>query len=501
MKRAFVWAFVAALLFLLFFFAFNLFDSRPGPAGAAAAGEEPAPAAGLEPGNGFFVLWGFAEPPETDPASSDYAGRTRELLAAAPSGDVRARRRFGAWFARLRADSRKYWQGAKLYFPRLQQEDVAGYFAARRAEVAERQERFAILLQRQRALLRSQRLEDFTPPGWGFPAGSSQLAANTARLSAAAHVLDAIDGGWLAAGGGLLGTAAAGLRLVAVGRTSEVNGLGRLLVDLALRSLASLLNRSECPPELALLVHERLPERAATDFGTAAMRSFALAGFAASLERIKDYRVVDPFLLRNFFRDSTAFFTLEGLSAVAGPRFFAAFHALASFFVQKNESLAMMRAFWHGIGELEKAPPWRWPETPLRRLRGAGAAAGPLWWLRNPVGKMLVSSAVPFNWPVLRHYVYRSHELKARWDLLRLLARARVRAGASGRFTEEQLRRLLAEAVERDPFSGAPYRFGRRRRVLYSLGADAVDQGGREGPELWRDSDIAVSIHFVDRDS
>lgn len=499
MKRAFAWAIAAALLFLLFFFGFNLYDSRPAPAGQAAGEGEPA-AASLEPGNGFFVLWGFAEPPGEDPAASAYAERTRGLFAT-PGQDAHSRRRFGAWLTSQRTGYRQHWHGANFYFPRLQREDVAGYFAARRAEVAERRQRFAVLLRRLRALLRSRRLEDFTPAGRGLPAASSQLAANTARLHVASLVLCAIDGGWTEAGAGLLETAAAGLRLVATGRTPPVNTLGRLLVDLALRSLASLLDRRDCPPQFARLVLDSMPDRPAADFGTAALRAFALADFAAALERIEASGIVDPFLLRNYFRDPTAFFVLERLAAIAGPRSFAAFHALAAYFVHKNESLALMRGFWAEVGELEKAPPWRWPETPLRRLRSSGAAAGPLWWLRNPVGKMLVRSAVPFNWPVLRHYVYRSHELKARWDLVRLLARARRQAGAGGRLTAGKLRLLLAEASERDPFSGAPYRFDRRRRVLYSLGADAADQGGRELPELWRDSDIAVPIHFVNRDS
>ncbi len=496
MKRFFLWAVAAALLFVLFFVGLNLFDSRRAP-GSAAVHEDPGPlVADLRPGNGFFIVWGFAESPEVEPASGEYAKR----MAASLAGDVHSRRRFGAWLTRQRADSRRHWQGASLYFPRLQAEDVADFFAARRAELAERQERYAVLLRRYRAVLRADRIDDFTPAGWSFPVGSSQLAANTARLDAAIRVLEAVDGDWLQAGRALLETAGAGLRLVAVGRTSAVNTLGRLLVDLSLRSLASLLNRRECPPEFARLIRETMPERQAADFGTAAVRSFALAGFAASLERIKESGIVDPFLLRDFFRDPTPFFALERLTAIAGPRFFAAFHAMASFFVHKNESLAMMRAFWAGVGELEGTPPWRWEETPLRRLRSVGVTSGAFWWLRNPVGKMLVRSAVPFNWPVLQHYVYRSHELKARWDLLRLLARARQRAGTGGEVAEQDLLRLLAAAGERDPYSGRPFLFSRARGMLYSVGADKVDDGGRERPEPWRDSDIAVPIHFVKED-
>ena len=59
--------------------------------------------------------------------------------------------------------------------------------------------------------------------------------------------------------------------------------------------------------------------------------------------------------------------------------------------------------------------------------------------------------------------------------------------------------RLLAVAA-RDPFSGRPFRYGRASGTLYSLGADAEDNGGRERLELWHDSDIAVPIRFVSGD-
>jgi hypothetical protein len=491
MKRWALAILVLAALFLLLFLGLNLFDVDTGP-----GIEVPPPAAAsLEPGSGFFLLWGFAEPPGTDPATEAYGRQVRELFAL-PRRDSHSRSRFGLWLARLNDDYRQYWQGASFYFPQLPGEDVASYFEARRAQVAERQKRFSLLLRRYRGILRAGEMEDFTPLGWVFPSRSHLLAGNVAKLFAASRVLAALDGDWLRAGEELLEAVDAGFRLIASGRTLTVNTLGKSLVELSLRSSASLLNRCECPPEFARLVLERLAARPARDFGTAAVRAFTMAGFDATLERIKKEGIVDPFLLKDHFRDPAALYALERLMAMSGPRFFAAFHALAAFFVQKNESVAMMRAFWDGVGALEEMPPWRWESAPLRLRRSSDVAAGPFWWLRNPLGKMMVNSAVPFNWPILQHYVFRSHELKVRHDLTRLLARARLACRPGAGLDEAALRMLLA-AGEEDPFSGAPFRFDREREVLFSIGPDGINDKGRERPEIWRGSDIAVPIKFV----
>ena len=501
MRRFLSWLFVAALLFAVFFFGLNLFDSKPPP--KAMAVEEPLGmlAKNLQPGNGFFIVWGFAEPPGTDPLAAEYRRRVQDLFAAR-SGSYMARSPYRQWLAQLNAGSAQHWPGANFYFPQRQEEDVADHFSARRAQLVEPQRRFASLRRRFQGLLDAREIRDFTPLAWECPPRSLQLAIHAAKLFTAGCVLSALDGGWHEAANGLLQELEAGLRLMASGRTIKVNALGRTMVELSLRSLASLLNRRECPLACVRLVLERIPNRPTDFFGTAAAREFHWRSFRASVIRIKSEQIIDPFLLKDFFREPAAFYALERFVAISGPRIFTAVHALAAFFLKENETSALMRDYWDGIARLEKVPPWQWRESTdsaARRGRGAGLGA-PLWWLRNPLGKMMVRSAVPFHWPIVRHFGERGHETKARYDLLRVLARARLEAAASGGIDEAGLRRLLAAAGERDPFSGRPFLFSRTRGMLYSIGADKADDDGRERPELWRDSDIAVPIKFVIRD-
>ena len=490
MKRFFALFLAALAIFCLLFFGLNLFDSAPAPQAPAVP-----PALELEPGNAFFMVWGFAEPPQVDPLAPAYRGQLLELFAARARNYL-FRSRYSQWLGRLNAGYRRQWQGATIYFPQLPGEDVCAYFASRRAAIAERRKRFAVLLRRYGQVLQAPLLADFTPLGWEPPARSLLLATYTARLYAAARTLAALDGQWPAAAGDLLGAMSAGFRLIASGRALTANSLGKAMVELSLRSLASLLNRPDCPPGVARLVLERLPVRPAAAFGTAAVRAFNWASFVDAIGRVKKEGIVDPFLLKDFFRRPAAFFALERFVAISGPRLFGAVHALAVFFLKKNETTAKLREYWEEVGALEEAPPWQWRALPLLQRRSPGAPAGPFWWLRNPLGKMMVASAVPYNWPILQHYVYRSHELRVRYELVRLLAAARLAAAPGRPLGEAALRGQLA-AGERDPFSGAPYRFSRELGMLYSVGPDAMDDNGREQPEVWRRSDIAVAIKFV----
>lgn len=497
MKRILFWGAAAVACLVLIVFGLNLFDAPPAPLSTAPL----LPGAALGPDNGFFILWGFAEPPASDPAGQAYRGLLLDMFAARAK-ERRSRSPYGQWLTRLNLEYREHWQGARLNFPQGAHEDICAFFVSRRAEIAGRRQRFAVLQKRYEQVLRSSRLEDFSPVGFELPKLCSNLAAGQARLFAASRLLAALDGEWLPASEDLLAAAAAGFRLLSSGRTLAANSLGKDMIELSLRALAALLNRPECPSDLVRLVLQRLPVRPVGQFGTAAVRAFTCLNFAAALARLKKNRIVDPWLLKDFFREPAALFALERFVAISGLRLFTAAHAMAAFFVQENETLTTACVFWENVGRLETMPPWQWGSKPGAALhRGLDTVQAPFWWLRNPLGKMMVRSAVPFTWPVLQHYVYRSHGLKVRYDLVRLLARARLQAGPDSGLTQEALRGLLASAAERDPFSGLPFLFSRESGMLYSIGPNGSDDGGREQQAIWRDSDIAVPIKFVSRDS
>ena len=142
----------------------------------------------------------------------------------------------------------------------------------------------------------------------------------------------------------------------------------------------------------------------------------------------------------------------------------------------------MLRAFLGEVGRLEETPPWRWdrPAPSLAAGRRSWQRIGPFWWLRNPLGKMMVRSAVPFTWPVLQHYVYRSHELKARYDLVRLLARARLAAGPGMSWSRRRCAACWPPPRSATPSAARPTVSAREQGCLYSVGPDRDDDDGRE---------------------
>jgi hypothetical protein len=229
--------------------------------------------------------------------------------------------------------------------------------------------------------LHSPRLEDFSPIGFELPSRCASLAGAAARLFAASRLLDALDGDWLPAGEDLLAAAAAGFRLLSSGRTLEVNSLGKDMIELSLRALAALLNRPECPSDLVRLLLQRLPARPVGQFGTATVRAFTCLNFAAVLARLKKNRIVDPWLLKGFFREPAALFALERFVAISGLRLFTAAHALAAFFVQENETLTSACVFWengravHLAGAAALCLPQPRLEGSLRPGPAAGASA------------------------------------------------------------------------------------------------------------------------------
>jgi len=120
-------------------------------------------------------------------------------------------------------------------------------------------------------------------------------------------------------------------------------------------------------------------------------------------------------------------------------------------------------------------------------------------WLRfalspNPVGRIVTRIASPNFERFDQHRCYG----ETRISLTQTLIAVKAYAEAQGSLppTLEALVPELLERVPEDRFDGAPIRYSRDRRVVYSIGDDFADAGGGEEQDPSNRAEPALSLAF-----
>jgi len=111
----------------------------------------------------------------------------------------------------------------------------------------------------------------------------------------------------------------------------------------------------------------------------------------------------------------------------------------------------------------------------------------------NPVGRLYLESSLPLMDVPLR----RSFQLRAEREMTRAFLVLRIRQLRSGAYTDS-LDALVEEgilpAVPTDPFSGKPLRYDAKRKLIWSVGPDGVDDNAESVPEDWRAEDYVIEL-------
>ena len=468
------------------FVAFNLFDRRQ----FTGRREARLPDASLEEDNGFYLLWAFMEPPAEQ--WPDAACRAQIARLAGPDlSDADFRREYPIWFKVRRSYFQAHWKSFDLFFPRLPDEDVIAYFQNRREPIGQLQREYRPLLERWQKLLEVKTIEDFTAPGRDFPYNHFRLLTVTARLYVAGQALETDISRWPETADNLLRLIETGKKLIRSGRTLLINSLGKSLVDMGLRTLGSLLNQPQCPAAIAERILVGLTPLGYQEYGTGPVMDFNCLTFDRQIDRLKREGRVDPMLVKDFFRDPVPLFTFDRLVNTVQPELGRAINPLLLLMLKENETRQSFYDFWATMRRLEQTEPYRWTEADLEPV--SRVARGPFWWLRNAMGKMMVQSAVPYQRAVILNYVYRSHLLKVRHELIRILAEFRSQTGLASP-SPGGIGRWLSTSTQRDPFSGLAFRFSPAQGVIYSVGPDGRDGGGRETANFFQNSDIICPV-------
>lgn len=441
------------------FIALNLFDSEAVQNPITPPNLKPA---SLAADNGFYILWLLAEPAETEIAARSAIMPIRALFDPGYDNE----RTIAAYVETKisKARSSQAWKEFSPPFPA--DTDPAGkdwfpFFTDNRQAVVKQKEQYAVLLSRYERLLASPRIEDFTLPRDDAPLPNLVMWMKVAKLSTGIQIVQALDGQWAEAASALIAQVDLCRRSISNSRALVFNLVGKAVMTQSLRALACLLSQEACPPAVMSQVLGGLAPLTYAEFGTRQGFTFEYLAMADQIDRIESGRL----------REDDLDLPLPGY--------------LGPLLLNSNRTKQYFAEYWNKMIEYESKPPHTWPA--LTALGYTRQSSHFLWWVRNPVGKIVADIAIPNMEGVAR----RSYALKARHDLVRISAELHLkrRAGQSAGALLPSLESYRAL----DPYSGRHYIYNEGNGVLYSIGPDRVDGGGIE--KLMRssmDSDIVM---------
>ena len=133
-------------------------------------------------------------------------------------------------------------------------------------------------------------------------------------------------------------------------------------------------------------------------------------------------------------------------------------------------------------------PAWLLAEARLPSFARLKRQRRRLLAVENPIGRMIASSATIVS--VVSH-----HDVARRVALLSVvLHRHAVRHARLPNSLGDLISGGLLREVPLDPYCGRPLRYCPRRRIVWSVGMDGRDNGGRQGSALQKGTDMVFSV-------
>jgi len=399
--------------------------------------------------NGYYRLWTLTEPEGTDVESDDVIFKYRRFYDPKFDNDKYIKEWNASdenWFT-----NRKGYKGSfKPYLTKWKQmlkkdgdwvnppkdptQDWTREVLAHRDIVVELQTLEKVFLERYQRVVDSEVFEDFTLIRPDFPVPHLLAWLQVTKLYIIVHMLDAVDGNWETGVSHLLNHIRFSKKAVKGSRTLILNLVAKAVQRLTLQALASLMNQPEFPAPLYEKIIDGLPPLENEDFGT---------------------RV--PMLLEGF-----------NLTRIEK----------GGLLLQKNRTRQYFCDLVSKLVNSEKIPPFQWESSPLENNK---VKNGWFWWLLNPAGKSeferVAESQTVSN---LFTVVFKSYSLKAIYEMTRISAELHLHyTPGKDKTVKEVLDRLETYRSWVDPGSGKPYVWDERRQVLYSIGTDRDDDGGK----------------------
>ncbi len=441
MKKALILLLSIPLALLTIYILFNQLDARANP---SAFTRQDIPAANFDRRNGFYILWALTEPPEVDIYGEKIRQKYRQLHhpTAPPeiylNWDSAAYKRYYGYYGEKYRDINL---NSRFYLPY----ELAAQVLAIKDKLQNLDPALKIFLDRYRRMMDAEIFEDFTRLNYDAPLPNLLAWLHAARLYTAVNMLTALEGDWQRGTANLLDQLDFGKRAIKGSRHLLINLVARTVTTLSIWSLADLLNQRECPGQVFNMVLKRTPPLEYEEYGS---RNSLIYEYLSCIDQA------------NRWPGETG--KTGGFDKLAAP-----------LLLQKNRTLNHIYQTIAETVTYEKTPPYRWNR---QMPPWQNPTSGPLWWLKNPGGKRLLSLNIsrPDHFQAL---VLKSYRLKALYEMLRISAELHLN------YTPDQpvqkiLNRLPTYRAK-DPGSGKPYTWQEEKQILYSIGTDRRDDGGQ----------------------
>lgn len=322
---------------------------------------------------------------------------------------------------------------------------------------------YKILLQRYLMLIKSPVFEDFTKLNWTSPIPNLLAWLKAAKLYIAVNMLDALEGNWKEGVANILGHVRFCKRAVKGSRVLVTNLIGKAVSKISLWALSAIMNHQDCPQEVIAQILRELPPIKYEEFGT---RNCFIAEYLTwdlylEEEIYKRYKIKTGYFLFHLFlqKNRTKKYFFESLVDL----------------IDYEKNLPLKRDFYFQE---------KFERVYKRKLNSW------LWWVQNPVGKVIMKN---YSSPNFLSVVMKSYHLKTLYDMIRISAEFHLNY-TSEKTIQEILNGLKTYQTLLDPCSGKPYIYNKEKQILYSIGTDLDDDGGKEDKIISLDTDFVLPL-------
>lgn len=428
---------IIAVVFLI-----NLIDEKLNPLMYTEKDLSPASS---DKSNGFYILWGLAEPEEIDPQSDEYARSIQDKL----------NNKYIDTFEKGFFDSKAYrslfndYSAAidKIKIPQLFSDKWISSLISQAQTLDQVAQACALPLKRYNRLIDTPVFEDFTPPKINSPIPNIIAWLKILRLFSVIETLDALHGNWEKAANRLLDNIDFSEK---VGKGSRMWIIFHLSNNTALWSLSALMNimnHPDCPPSIHNLVFNRL--------SSIKPRKNVLKNILIS-ECLSSCSVLDNFETYKNIEDQSIFFRIL-------PQ---------DFLLQTNATKNYFYDSFSKFMSMESLQPFQWKTTNADELASKMPNKKFLWWIQNPVGKTIYMMTMPhFHSPATSYYRTRAY-----LSLTRIIAELHLKDTGQGEILP--ILQTLDSYKAIDPFSGKPFLWNNSTQRLYSIGQNFKDEKG-----------------------